>query len=364
MGNLTLCFNQEMPANKGTSKPFVGKKRLQMKSSRVLYFDVLNVISCISVVCMHSNGYVHRFVKDDWWWLRVLIEVICFFAVPVFFMLSGANLLGYRERYSTAIFYRKRLLKTLIPFLIWGVLFYGLYWFVGGGIPEWKEILENFAKGTIPYTNYWFFIPLFLLYLFIPFLSLIIISISQRLMIFFILLLILFQSVLPMLFSITDLKIDFSMPISGYVVYALLGYYIAQSNIEKNNKFLYVVGLFAIVSLLIRYYLLYCSNEKDLMLFTYFGLYAIIPSVFIFILAKRYLSNGIICKRFSSLFTCLSRRSYGVYLVHTFLIVLLSKVISREDPWFIPISVFLVYTFSVILIMVLQEIKVFKFLVP
>lgn len=37
-----------------------------MMKNRVLYFDVLNVISCISVVCMHSNGYVHSFAKDEW----------------------------------------------------------------------------------------------------------------------------------------------------------------------------------------------------------------------------------------------------------------------------------------------------------
>lgn len=162
----------------------------------------------------------------------------------------------------------------------------------------------------------------------------------------------------------TDLKIDFSLPIGGYVMYAVMGYYIAQYNIEKNNKFLFFVGLLAIASLFIRYYLLYCSNEKDLMLFTYFGLYAIIPSVFIFILAKRYLSNGAICKKYSSIFTYLSRRSYGVYLIHTFLIVVLSKVISREDPWFIPISIITVYSISCLIIISLQKVSFLRFLVP
>lgn len=334
-----------------------------MKYTRVLYFDFLNVISCISVVCMHSNSYFHSFVKDDWWWLRVLVEVICYFAVPVFFMLSGANLLGYRQRYSTETFFRKRLLKAFVPFLIWSVLFYCLYWF-NGGSSQWNEVLENFMNGKIPYTNYWFFIPLFLLYLFIPFLSVMVTKISQKLMILLIVLLILFQSVLPMLYSMVDIQFDFSLPIGGYVVYALLGYYIAQSNIEKNRKILYVVGFLAIISLSVRYILLYNSDYKEPILFTYFGLYAIIPAIFMFLSAKRLLTSDGIGFRYSSLWTNLSRRSYGVYLIHTFFILLLSQFISRERPWFIPASVITVYFFSLLVVMFLQKIKIFRFLVP
>lgn len=45
-------------------------------NKRIAYYDLLNVISCFGVVCLHSNGYVHSFVKDSWWWLRVLVEVL------------------------------------------------------------------------------------------------------------------------------------------------------------------------------------------------------------------------------------------------------------------------------------------------
>ena len=88
---------------------------------RKAYYDLLNVISCFGVVCLHSNGYFHSFVKDLWWWLGVLIEVLFYFAVPVFFMLSGATLMTYRERYSTAQFIKKRFLKVVIPYFFWGV---------------------------------------------------------------------------------------------------------------------------------------------------------------------------------------------------------------------------------------------------
>lgn len=32
-----------------------------MTSSRIFYYDVLNVVSCLSVIALHCNGYVHQF---------------------------------------------------------------------------------------------------------------------------------------------------------------------------------------------------------------------------------------------------------------------------------------------------------------
>ena len=34
---------------------------------RIVYFDILNVIACFCVVCMHCNGWIHLFIKDDLW---------------------------------------------------------------------------------------------------------------------------------------------------------------------------------------------------------------------------------------------------------------------------------------------------------
>lgn len=334
-----------------------------MKSSRVLYFDVLNVISCVSVVCMHSNGYFHSYVKDGWWWLRVLVEVICYFAVPVFFMLSGATLLGYREKYPTLVFYKKRLRKTFFPYLVWSVIFYSLF-ILNNDISTfpWREVLNNFINGTIPYTNYWFFIPLFLLYLFIPFLSLIVISISDRLFILLCVLLLLLQFVFPMICSLIDLDFETSLPIGGYVIYVLLGYLFAKKDYEKNSKYITIIGSLALVALIIRYIVLYSASEKIPICFSYFGLYAVFPAMFVFLLIKRLVViNG---WGRSSMWSCLSKMSFGVYLIHTFFIILLSKVIPRESPCFLPISIVLVYTLSFLSVMFLQKNKFTRYLVP
>ena len=37
-------------------------------------------------------------------------------------MISGATLIDYRERYTTIEFFKKRISKTLLPFLVWSVV--------------------------------------------------------------------------------------------------------------------------------------------------------------------------------------------------------------------------------------------------
>lgn len=330
-------------------------------NKRIAYYDLLNVISCFGVVCLHSNGYVHSFVKDSWWWLRVLVEVLFYFAVPVFFMLSGATLMTYRERYSTTQFIQKRFIKVVFPYLLWGVFFTIVHSFYDSSSISIGGIIMSFTTGKIAYTNYWFFIPLFLLYIFIPFLSLMVLRLNFKQMTCLIAIMILFQSLLPTIYSIFGLEFRISMPIGGYFTYALLGYYIATFDIEKNNKLCYAVFLIAILSMMVRYWLLYISNEKEPMLFTYFGLYAIIPAIAVFLLFKRISITNVRVQKTS---TFLAKRSYGIFLIHTFLIVLLSNVVSRQNPCFIPLSALSVYSVSLIIVAILQKGRLTRLIVP
>ena len=338
------------------------------KNNRVLYIDILNVLSCVSVVCLHANGYIHKFIKDDWWWLHVLVEVLFYFAVPVFFMLSGATLLGYRDRYSTKEFMHKRVLKTFLPFLFWSFLFYGIFAINEGfSALDWREVVGNFATGKIPFTVYWFFIPLFLLYLFMPFLSVMVMHLSSRSLLALCTLLFVFQSLFPTIFYIIGIDYKLNLPIGGYVLYALLGFYFSQKHPSK--KSIILIGLLAIAAMTFRYCFLFISDEKDPILFSYFGLYAIFPALFVFLFAKincppLIKANTDSKERLSQFWSSLAKLSFGVYLIHKFILAILQKLMDSSDPVFIPIAVLLVYSLSVIVTFVLQKFKLGRYLMP
>ena len=330
---------------------------------RIVYFDILNVIACFCVVCMHCNGWIHLFIKDDLWGARVLIEVVCYFAVPVFFMLSGATLLNYRQRYSTTEFYKKRFIRTVIPYLFWGIIFYIIYLLRGNPPFGWKETITRFTTGEIPYTFYWFFIPLFLLYIFMPFFSLMVEKSKTSQLLYLCLLLFLFQSVIPTISSITNLKLSFQIPIAGYAIFIFLGYLLANNDYESNNRFFWSLSVVCFLLHVCRYYLVYQLEEKSEPLFSYFGLYSILSSIWVFLFIKR-IAMPLRLDRFSNIWRFLASKSYGVYLLHAFLIVVLEQFIPMNSLLFMTIGVGIIYFSTILITYLLQRNKYTAYLLP
>ena len=115
-----------------------------------IYIQILGVIACLAVVAMHVNGCFWQFSYDRYWITANIIECICYFAVPIFFMISGATLLNYRKRYTTAVFFKKRFGKTLVPFLIWSVISAIWYYIVYHARPEGiREVVDGISEHKI-----------------------------------------------------------------------------------------------------------------------------------------------------------------------------------------------------------------------
>lgn len=83
------------------------------------YLTLLSIISSFAVVSLHTNGIFWQFSAERYWFTANIIESIYYFAVPIFFMISGVNLLDYSKRYNTQQFFLKRINKTFIPFIFW-----------------------------------------------------------------------------------------------------------------------------------------------------------------------------------------------------------------------------------------------------
>lgn len=78
-------------------------------------FDCLNIAACFSVIALHCNQMVHTWQPGKNWLLALLIEVLFYWVVPVFLMLTGATFMRYRDRYDTKTFLSKRIKRTVIP---------------------------------------------------------------------------------------------------------------------------------------------------------------------------------------------------------------------------------------------------------
>ena len=89
---------------------------------RKVYLSLARVLCAFAVVLIHTNGCFYEFNIDECWGWANVIESGLGFAVPVFIMVSGATLMDYSHRYSTKEFFKKRVIKTVIPYLVWSVI--------------------------------------------------------------------------------------------------------------------------------------------------------------------------------------------------------------------------------------------------
>ena len=106
------------------------------------------IIACFSVVILHTNGAFWKFNYNNYktYWISAnYIECIFYFAVPFFVLCIGATLLDFNEKYGLKIYFKRRIIKVVIPLLCWNIIlyFYNIYF------------LKNLKKEKINFVYLW-----------------------------------------------------------------------------------------------------------------------------------------------------------------------------------------------------------------
>lgn len=345
----------------------------------ILYFDLLNIFACFAVVALHVNGAVHTFAKTRNWVSYMFIEALFYFAVPVFFMLTGATLMNYRKRYDTGAFFKKRIFKTFVPFIIWSII--GICWSVfytkGMKISD-INTPTKFISAVINCKGmgiYWFFPALFSVYLTIPLFSLV--DEDKRIgkkgiFTYLILVYIVLNVLLPFVCRLTGIQWNSALnavSCGGYVVWFLIGYLLANTDINKKFRILiYILGFMGFF----MYFYLTVQNSFKTGRFdkTYAG-YMNIPAIFmgtaVFVLFK-YGKWNLIEKHEKAVrfVRNLSSASFGVYLIHYYLkdFSIRHFGIAPRSTLYRIVGTFIIYGLSVIIVRVIQKIPVIRKMVP
>ena len=217
------------------------------KSNRVIYFDILNIIAIIAVIAMHCNSIVHGKPNSTAWTTSLVIECICYFAVPLFCMLSGATLMNYREKYDTKTFFKKRLLKVAIPFIFWAIIMFvwkiHIGWINIQSINIPIKFINAFFANKEEATYYFMFIILGL-YLTMPLLSLLAKKEYTKQLWFVVLLYFIFNAFLPNILELFKIQLNTNLTVQlgGYAIFIILGYLLSTQNITKKYRILIYAG--------------------------------------------------------------------------------------------------------------------------
>ena len=286
------------------------------------YISILNVLACIGVVILHTfeTGYT----SDANFVFEVLIRAVAYCAVPVFFMITGATLIDYRERYDTKTFFKKRLLKVIIPLIIWSIIYFIINFFKGKfsiNDLSFKFVFEYFF---LVKTNpiFWFFVVIIGIYLAIPVISLIPQESRRKAFLYIIIITFVFNQFLPDLLYHLNLNynydLKFPLTYSGWISFIFIGYYIDKYEIVKKHRvIIYVLGIIGFLTMVVpTIFISYHKNESCSWFDEYYDAPCVLYSASVFLFFKSKINNNQIVTKIMPFFNFVAPTTLGIYVLH------------------------------------------------
>lgn len=323
---------------------------------RKQYFDVLRIVASFAVVMLHvaAHGWRAADVHSASWNAMNLYNSIVRWGVPVFFMISGALFLKADKPIGKM--YSKYILRLVIAYLVWA-LFYALVKFKPG-----SSIFSLLKKVYSGHFHMWFIPTLIGLYMITPLLRPIVAKPGGAA--YFLILSFIFGILLPQIASTAGL---FSATLEGYITngagrlrlsfvlgysfYYVLGYYL--NGVVLNNKlrtWAAVLGslgfIFTVAATLAASRI---KGEANDIFYNNMSVNVMLEAVFVFIMLKSAFEHRELGTKTSSAVSNLSKWSFGVYLVHPFIIIVLRKIgfFTTSFPHIISIPVISIIVFAV-----------------
>jgi len=234
-------------------------------------------------------------------------------------MLSGALLLGKTETY--ALFFKKRVGKVLIPWVIWTFIYmswnFNFNHYAATTVFQWKYFFELTFLSQL-----WFLPLIFSLYLITPLLRLAALKLKQTDQVYLILFWFIWVSILPFMHPSPAFPqspaglLSLAIYYSGYF---FLGFILTKLKFPKNlNIISFGIVVIGVLLTFIEIFLVKDVAHYPTIIFDYFAPGVVITSLGLFLLVKNLFTKTLIIKnkKLTSLIISLSSASLGIYIVH------------------------------------------------
>lgn len=347
---------------------------------RKQYIDYLRVISMLAVVMIHvCTTAMTDFTDGNGTMKGVLFygaRNVLHFAVPIFFMITGALLLNPQKDISLHKLLKSYIFKYVCVILTfcWA---YSLIEIIFNN-HDLKPIyfLQSFfdmLQGKT-WAHMWYMYSLLGIMLVLPILRWVARMADKQHILYLIIVLGLFLSILPFIKDMTGFNLGVALPInSEKFLFLLLGYWIDQKAIRINRKLSTIIIFCCIITLTVTAWFQVIKGVYLDYVPSYSSPFIVIYSASIFSLFRTKERNmvqtsdknktGKLKKIEKSVIDLLSTCSFGVYLVHMFWINLAYKFLEINP--FTPnafMMMFIVW-FAVVLLSVITT-KILKIILP
>lgn len=310
---------------------------------RIIYIDLLRIISILSVIVLHITATLLTSTNDfnsASWWVSNLFNSTARFAVPVFFMISGAMILR-TEVTSYKVFFKKRIVPLLVSLLSWSLIYslFTQYYLQKSTMNVW-EFLMTFAYNFVmdrSYVHLWFLYAIIAVYLTVPLVSRMIKNCTEKELRYYLILWftisIAYRFITEMVLRITSENLNIpimNIPLfMGYLGYFILGYYLFHYEVSvKLKTVLYNLGVVSFfLAPVATYFASMHSGVLDEMFYGNYSITTFFMSAGVFLIFKE--KDAAISAKMNNkvrrLVSSISKTSFSIYLIHLLIEIMVSK---------------------------------------
>lgn len=313
-------------------------------NTRESNFELLRIISMIMIIALHFNGstnFLNNLHPGSLqYYVFNIIQLISIIGVNVFVFISGYYSIEKKLKF-------KKILKLWLVVLFYSVIILVILVLCKLVPFNYKIFIKSFFP--ILTNKYWFFTTYFSLFLFIPFINMLVVKLSKKSYKILLLFLIVLFSIVPTIFPNNYvLSIYDGYSVMWFIILYLIAGYIRLFYNKKTKLFklflIYFINLFIMILILLLSNKIHYFNKYGAGLNNYNNIFVLIETIVTFLIFREINIK-------SKFINFLASSVFAVYLIHT------HKELSKtmwdfidQKKYIDSNKVFIVFILSIILI--------------
>lgn len=221
--------------------------------NRLIYADILRIVAILAIVMVHlGSGALYWAKPTETTWINSLIYDTLFnWGSVVFVIMSGLFMLKPKRIENLGIFYKRRITRILVPFIIWALI----YQYVSQAYSDetftinfFTNSLKNLITGNVK-VHLWFVYMIFAMYLITPILSIFVNNASKQQLKYYFIYWIVSMTLNSILIHFFHFGNAFQpyIELNNYAGFYLLGYAVEKYNFRINNKYFLLIPAFMLL---------------------------------------------------------------------------------------------------------------------
>ena len=302
--------------------------------NRIIYLDFIRIFAIFFVIFNHTSemGY---FLFADYptdsirFWIYMAVSIVSKVAVPLFFCVSGALLLG-KEPEGLRKLWKNRILKMIIILMVFSLVNYVNYcWYAGKEFNLGKLLKTIYSGPSVVNGHLWYLYAYLAFLICLPFLQVLVKKLESKYFLYMVAIVI-FVKVLHVIeylgsqgtVQISDDFHDNLWGMTDVVLYPCIGYYmhhrLDETDIRKRLPIIWGVNLFGIaISCYMTYYMGQVTGElNEWYTQEFMNSFVLINCMCIFTSAKCWFEKRCISDVSKKIIASVGKASFGIYLIH------------------------------------------------